>query len=109
MKKLISLFCLLLFISSLAFTRGKADSELPPENDEYAFQGNEGDEKTDEPLLPKYTLRPVEGNPIQVKESWGYVMQNRVEEYDNSIPLTDVCFFSAEVNCYGELTGVPNR
>lgn len=109
MKKIISLICTLFLIYNFGFSKGKADVEIPSENDEYAFQGNEGDEKTDEPLLPKYTLRPVEGNPIQVKESWGYVMQNRVEEYDSSIPLTDVCFFSAEVNCYGELTGVPNR
>lgn len=109
MKKLISLFCLLLFISSLAFTRGKADSELPPENDEYAFQGNEGSPQEEKPLLPLYTLRQPEGKPIELKESWGYVMQSRLDEYDNSIPLTDVCFFAAEINSYGELSSVPNR
>ena len=109
MKKIISLICSLLFVCNFGFSKGKADVEIPSENVEYAFQGNEGDEKSVEPLLPKYTLRQVEGNPVQVKESWGYVMQNRLDEYDNSIPLTDVCFFAAEINNYGELAGVPNR
>lgn len=58
---------------------------------------------------PKYTLKTPEGNPVRFSESWSYVMKNREDEYDKSIPVTDVCYFSAEINSYGELVGVPKR
>lgn len=47
--------------------------------------------------------------PVEFEETWGYVSMSRYKEYDDSIPLTDVCYFSAEVNCYGELISVPKR
>lgn len=100
-----------MFICSFGFSKGKADEEIPTENVEYALTGEEDTNEVieEEPLLPLYTLREVEGKPVQVKESWGYVLQSHVEQYDNTMPLTDVCFFAAEVNCYGELTSIPNR
>ena len=107
MKKIIGLL-LFTSICVFCFARGKADNEIPSESEVYAFQGDENQEDS-ETLTLKYTLRQPEGQPIQLKESWGYVMQSRLDEYDNSIPLTDVCFFAAEVNCYGELSSVPNR
>ena len=57
----------------------------------------------------KYKLRTPEGTPAEFKESWGYVTMKRSEEYSKTIPLTDVCFFSAEINCYGELVSIPDR
>ena len=56
-----------------------------------------------------YTLREVEGEPVQFAETWGYVSAGREDEYNSSLPITDVCYFSAEINCYGELSGVPSR
>ena len=114
MKKYISLFVVLSVFCCACSARGKADIEIPTEEVEYALKGDEpsvieAEEEEDKPLLPLYNLREPEGEPVQLRESWGYVMQNRLDEYDNSIPLTDVCFFSAEINCYGELTGVPSR
>ena len=112
MKKTISLLIILSVFYCACSARGKADNEIPTEEVEYAFKGDEpsvNPEEEEKPLLPLYSLREPQGQPVQLKESWGYVMQSRLDEYDNSIPLTDVCFFSAEINCYGELTAIPNR
>ena len=114
MKKYISLFVIFSVFCCVCSARGKADTEVPTEEVEYAFKGDEPsvaytEPEEEKPLLPLYTLRQPQGQPVQLRESWGYVMQSRLDEYDNSIPLTDVCFFSAEINCYGELTGVPSR
>lgn len=46
--------------------------------------------------------------PITFEETWGYVTMSRSEEYKNDLPLTDVVYFAADVNCYGELIDVPN-
>ena len=56
-----------------------------------------------------YTLRPVEGKPVAFAETWGYVCSGREDEYDSNLPITDVCYFSADINCYGELSGIPVR
>ncbi len=113
MKKTISLLLAFSVFCCACSARGKADIEIPTEEVEYALKGDEPSVSTEpeeeKPLLPLYTLREPTGKPLQLRESWGYVMQSRLDEYDNSIPLTDVCFFSAEVNCYGELTAIPNR
>ena len=58
---------------------------------------------------PKYKLQEPSGNPVEFTESWGYVMQSRVNEYNQDIPLTDVCFFAADFDCYGELIDIPAR
>ena len=64
-----------------------------------------------EPQAPVqlYKLREVEGKPVEFAETWGYVSAGREDEYNSSLPVTDVCYFSAEINCYGELTSVPVR
>ncbi|MCF0241075.1 MAG: glycoside hydrolase [Treponema sp.] len=54
-------------------------------------------------------IKPFTEKPVTFDETWGYVSIARSNEYNDSIPLTDVCFFSADVNCYGELISVPNR
>lgn len=58
---------------------------------------------------PKYTLRQPEGIPASFKETWGYVMQGREDEYNPESPITDVCYFNADIDCYGELSGIPVR
>ncbi len=124
--------CLALFIfvfSNPLFAKGKKDlGELTnidadgSNNTSSALQeaAAESDaelELTQEELLPEeppapvqlYTLREVEGKPVEFAESWGYVSSGREDEYNSSLPITDVCYFSAEINCYGELTSVPVR
>lgn len=63
----------------------------------------------DKNLKPKYKLREPSGYPVEFKESWGYVSQSRMNEYNENIPLTDVCFFAADFDCYGNLISVPSR
>lgn len=111
---------LILFITNPLFAKGKKDLEDLAQL-ELMEQSSESEEEIDlsqetlgqetEPLPPEqlYTLRPVEGKPVEFAESWGYVSAGREDEYDSSLPITDVCYFSAEINCYGELTSVPVR
>lgn len=105
MKRIIGLFFALTILCTTFYSRGKTDnyqseeSELTKEN--FSTEPEE--------LFPLYTLREPTGSPISLKESWGYVMQNRLEEYHSDLPLTDVCFFAGEINTYGELSGVPKR
>jgi len=110
------LTALLLFCAIGIYAKGRADSPVPSEVTEITVTPEEIEIEIQEehledegPLLPKYTFRQPEGQPVQLRESWGYVSQIYPEEYDSSMPLTDVCLFSAEVNCYGELVSVPNR
>ena len=105
MKKSISLIIILSVFCCICSARGKADIEIPTEEVEYALKGDEASvlQEEEKPLQPLYSLRQPTGKPLQLRESWGYVMQSRLDEYDNSIPLTDVCFFSAEVNCMASL------
>jgi GH18 family chitinase len=42
------------------------------------------------------------------KETWGYLLSDRVEAYKRSAPLTDIGYFGAAVNLYGELVDVPD-
>ena len=49
-----------------------------------------------------------EGKPISFDETWGYVSMTRASEYNDELPLTDVCYFAADVNCYGELIDIPD-
>lgn len=46
--------------------------------------------------------------PLYFDETWGYVSMSRAEEYSDDLPLTDVCYFAADVNCYGELIDIPD-
>lgn len=50
----------------------------------------------------------IEGEKVAVKESWGYVMTDREKYFSNDMPITDLCYFSADVNSYGELSSIPN-
>lgn len=47
------------------------------------------------------------GNPVQMHEVWGYVMTDREYQFSNDMPITDLCYFSADVNSYGEISSVP--
>ena len=116
-KKIIALL-IIISIGESVFSNGKKDLSQ--------IEETESMELEEEPLLEEeppleevsleapapvqlYSLRPVEGQPVIFAETWGYVSAGREDEYDSSLPITDVCYFSAEINCYGELTSVPAR
>lgn len=107
MKKIIGLFFVLSIGLNFSFAKGRADIDIPFDNVEYGLRAQ--DIKEEEELKPLYTLKKPAGELINLQESWGYVMQNRESEYNSDIPLTDVCYFAAEINSYGELAGVPKR
>jgi spore germination protein YaaH len=55
---------------------------------------------------------PQAGQELPVtafREIWGYVVAGREAALTNELPLTDVCYFGAEVDMYGALSKVPNR
>lgn len=83
-------------------------SDVPSEDVEISISAKDLSQDPDVPL-PKYTLRKPEGSPVKLRESWGYVMQNRLDEYTPGLPLTDICFFSADIDCYGKLVNIPSR
>ena len=56
-----------------------------------------------------FELRKPEGEPVTFKETWGYVSQYYIKEYKPEFPLTDICLFAADVNCYGEIIDIPVR
>ena len=123
LKSAFFLVAVLFFMSSV-FARGKKDIEEFSDptiqiDSEPEQELTEGLEQSDiqeeqvpaEPLPPVqlYSLRKVEGDSVEFAETWGYVSAGREDEYNSSLPITDVCYFSAEINCYGELTSVPTR
>ena len=57
----------------------------------------------------KYKLKEPTGKPGSFKENWGFVSTERAKEYNKNMPVTDVCFFSASINSYGELCDIPSR
>lgn len=57
----------------------------------------------------KLKLKKVEGEPVSFKETWGFVLQKYEDEYNPEFPLTDVCHYYADLNCYGEMIDVPKR
>ena len=115
MKKCISFLLAIFVLLNFSFAKKKNKSkfklnpDLPSEEIEMGISVDDlPEEKGSEPL-PLYTLKTPTGEPVKLRESWGYVMQTRLDEYTPGLPLTDICFFAGEVNCYGELVGAPSR
>jgi spore germination protein YaaH len=45
---------------------------------------------------------------IGFSEIWAYLMKGEESFLTPALPVSDLCYFSAEINAYGELTGVPD-
>lgn len=99
---------ILLVMGTAVFANGKRDKTAINDEPIIDIETSAIDE-TPIPPQPKYTLREPQGNKVSFKESWGYVMQNNIDEYNKDMPITDVCLFAAEVNSYGELVDIPKR
>jgi spore germination protein YaaH len=56
-------------------------------------------------------LPPLSGDlPVSsLDEIWAYLISGNEEALKASYPLSDIGYFGAEVDGYGQLTGVPNR
>ncbi len=65
--------------------------------------------------VPGPSLAPAEpqGSRLQgtvpLTEAWGYLLSGEERFLAPSLPLTDVAYFGAGMNAYGELVGVPSR
>lgn len=55
-----------------------------------------------------YPQRIPKDKPIEFTETWGYVMSDRMEEFNSSMPITDLCHFAVSIDCYGELDTIPD-
>jgi len=45
---------------------------------------------------------------VQFREVWAYLMKGEESYLADSLPVSDLLYFSAEINAYGELVGVPD-
>lgn len=50
----------------------------------------------------------VGGKPAAFGEVWVYLMRGEESFLSANPPASDLCYFSAEINAYGELVGVPD-
>ena len=49
----------------------------------------------------------AEPGGVAFREVWAYLMRGEERFLGAGLPITDLCLFSAEINAYGELVGVP--
>ncbi len=91
MKKIVLFLFISVFLESV-FAGGKVDSEYSAES---------------QPFKLSYKQKKIEGESVEFSEVWGWVMKGREHELDNDFPLTDIGYFAAEVNSFGELADVP--
>jgi len=71
--------------------------------------GEDEDQKLDATLIT-FVHEPGEALPVSTfNEIWGYVVVGQEASLKAGLPLTDVCYFGAEVDVYGKLSAVPKR
>lgn len=60
-------------------------------------------------LFPGLSLKLFSEEHLMFDEVWSYVLQGYENEFSADIPVTDLCYFSAGINEYGEISSVPER
>lgn len=100
-----SLCCLILLAGNLlAGSRPPKDME-PPEAIEETEVAESSAKIGQHTIIEAPEASPVSTNFFEV---WAYLIAGSEEYLDNRFPITDIGYFSAELNTYGELIGVPN-
>ena len=64
------------------------------------------------PVIDDIEVLPIEGDALPVsefKEIWAYVMVEREWALKPDLPISDIGYFSADIDSYGSLVDVPNR
>lgn len=122
-KRIIALACLMLAATfSPILAKGKKENTeaTAPQAEETAQTGNAEnageqkakeapEDKIDWSKYPTAYIKPViKDDPLEFNEIWGYVMTSREKYFSKDMPITDLCYFSADVNSYGELSSIPN-
>ena len=101
-KYLLKKITSVLFLATLAvcvYAGGRKDSR------DHSYLDDET--KDADPCRVLYNHDEPEGEAVPATEVWGYVMYGREDKFTNDMPVTDLCYFSADVNSYGEITDVP--
>lgn len=125
-KRIIALTCLMMLATlSPILAKGKKEAASPEQNtsstqettDNAGENGNNIEEKAVETPEEKidwsksktaYITPVIKDEPLEFNEVWGYVMTEREKYFSKDMPITDLCYFSADVNSYGELSSIPN-
>ena len=101
---LVTAACVALSINP-AFSNGKKDDTIP---DADILTLEENTTETEDEVSMTYFHDLPTGDAVEFHEVWGYVMQDREYEFNNKMPITDLCYFSADIDCYGEIEKIPN-
>jgi spore germination protein YaaH len=98
----------LLFLAGIFFILSACRSSPPvlpgPEFPEDAEEFIE-----DEEFFPELLTPPSELPISSFGEIWAYLLDGREETLKTNYPLSDIGYFGAEVDSYGQLVRVPNR
>lgn len=113
MKKNFKIICLICFIA-IFFLQGGACSKsnkktAPKENIEIYNATDFPNAVKPKGYTHSYRWNKIEGEKVQFDEIWGYVLANRLGDWDRKAPLTDIGLFAVEVDCYGNLEKAPSR
>ena len=109
MKKVI-IVCAIL--SAAFFSRNLFAKGIKIPNDDGIEVFNEKDfpeEDKHENYSHPYRWNKLEGGKVQFKEIWGYLVTNRLKDFDKNAPLTDLALFGVDIDCYGKLEYAPKR
>ena len=90
--------------SSRSALPAQESGKSPTEN----IDGNYDDAQVE--LPPELLLYPP-GSQLPVSafgEVWAYLVSGREQALDNNYPISDLCYFGADVDSYGKLCDVPN-
>ncbi|MCR5763241.1 MAG: glycoside hydrolase [Treponema sp.] len=94
----------MLLMALPAFANGKKDDVLV---DSEVQPTEENTPAETEEITMKYFHDLPTGDSVEFHEVWGYVMLDREYEFNAKMPVTDLCYFSADINCYGEIDTIP--
>lgn len=98
LKKTYALILSAVFLAGTIYAGGRKDSG------DHSYLDDET--KDADPCRVNYNHDMPEGDPVPANEVWGYVMLGREDKFSNDMPVTDLCYFSADVNSYGEITDI---
>jgi hypothetical protein len=102
-------FPVLFLVLSLAFTACRSAPNRP----EGEFPGPAAEDPLPEPdEFPLFPEPPPDFENLPVSafgEIWGYLIGGREGDLKPGYPLSDIGHFGAEIDAYGQLTGVPDR
>lgn len=96
------------FIASLAFSASRPSDTMEPPSSEVGDTHNNSVPPAfigKHPIIEAPFVNPYSTNFYEV---WAYLIAGSEEYLKSEYPITDLGYFNAELNTYGELIGVPN-